>query len=298
MKKSKPARIGTRLTPNLTVLGVIDGGSIDPVYIVWNHRAWCPMACKVFSSSQRARREADVLRALSHPNVVRLLELEAPVFMLMPFLEGPTLSNMIRNAPTKRLPADDALRIAIHLGAALLHVHECGHLHMDVKPSNIIIARGGIPILFDFGTARSQSDVRPAEIIGTDQYLAPEEAQLGEVGPAADVFSFGATLFEMLSGEVPFLKHSKLKPFPQIDTDARDLKRLRPSLPRALCDVVGRCLSRDPASRPALADVLPHLNQLICRGPKMWPQGFDPRRQPTPPARPSDLQAHAVRFLV
>ena len=144
------------------MLGIIDGGSIDPVYIVWNKRDWCPMACKVFSSSVRAKREADVLSSLSHPNIVRLLDLEAPVHLLMPFLEGPTLANMIRNAPRNRLGIDDALRIAIHIGAALIHVHERGYLHMDVKPSNVIIARGGTPILFDFrhrktprgGTAR------------------------------------------------------------------------------------------------------------------------------------------------
>lgn len=280
------AKIGARLSPNLTVLGIIDGGSIDPVYIVWNKRDWCPMACKVFSSSVRAKREADVLSSLSHPNIVRLLDLEAPVHLLMPFLEGPTLANMIRNAPRKRLGIDDALRIAIHIGAALIHVHERGYLHMDVKPSNVIIARGGTPILFDFGTARRRSAARPDEIIGTDAYLAPEEARLETAGTPADVFSFGVTLFDMLSGHLPFLKRSKLKPFPQIDTEPRDLKALRPGLPSGLTDIIDACLSRDPSARPELAELLPELNRLIRKGPAMWPATFDPVLQPAKRARP------------
>ena len=109
------------------------------------------MACKVFTTSQRAQREADVLAALVHPNIVRLLSLEPPVHLLMPFLEGPALASFIRAAPNKRLSADNAIRIAIHIGAALQHIHDRGLLHMDVKPANVIIARGGTPVLFDFG---------------------------------------------------------------------------------------------------------------------------------------------------
>lgn len=278
------AKIGARLSPELTVLGIIDGGSIDPVYIVWNKRAWCPMACKVFTSSVRAKREADVLSSLSHPNIVRLLDLEAPVHLLMPFLEGPTLANLIRNAPLCRLGTDDALRIAIHIGAALIHVHDCGYLHMDVKPSNVIIARGGTPILFDFGTARVSAAARPNEIIGTDAYLAPEEARQEPAGSAADVFSFGVTLFEMLTGHLPFQKRSKLKPFPQIDSSPRRLQALRRGLPPALISIVGACLSRDPDARPTLPELLPELNRLIRKGPPMWPATFDPTG--IPPARP------------
>lgn len=295
-KKRPIAKVGARLSNNLTVLGVIDGGSIDPVYIVWNHRDWCPMACKVFSSSIRAEQEAKVLTSLSHPNIVRLLDLVPPVHLLMPFLEGPTLANMIRNAPRGRLSVDNSLRIATHIGAALMHVHDRGYLHMDVKPSNVIIARGGTPVLFDFGTARSIGE-RPDEIVGTDAYLAPEEAQLKDVGPGADVFSLGVTIFDMLTGRLPFVKRSKLNPFPQIDAAPRALRDMRPRLPRGIYDIVAQCLERDPSARPQLSDLLVRLNGLIGSGPRMWPEGFDPERAPRRPARSIATKGAAIQLL-
>ena len=163
MARSKGvAKVGARLSDNLTVLGVIDGGSIEPVYLVWNHQVWCPMVCKVFTSSIRARREAEILGLLAHPNIVRLFGLEAPVNLLMPFLDGPTLSTFLSRATGRRIPVDHALRVAIHIGCGLYHVHEQGLLHMDVKPANIIITRGGQPVLFDFGSARHLAMPRPA----------------------------------------------------------------------------------------------------------------------------------------
>ena len=98
MKKKTKANIlaiGTSLTDELTVLGHVDSGAADPVYIVWNHKTWCPMVCKHFASPYLAKIEAERLRSLSHPNIVRCLGLVQPGCLLMPFLAGPTLASLV-----------------------------------------------------------------------------------------------------------------------------------------------------------------------------------------------------------
>ena len=112
-KKVTLAKTGSMLGSHLTVLGVIDGGGVEPVYIVWNHQSWCPMACKVMQSYENAQHEAEVLREFAHPNIVRVFDVVQPGYLLMPFIEGPLLSNMIDHAPKRRLTISNALRVAI-----------------------------------------------------------------------------------------------------------------------------------------------------------------------------------------
>lgn len=275
-KKRVPLNPGTRLGDVLTVLSAIDPGSVEPVYMVWHHQAWCPMACKVMSSLDRALREAEKLKALAHPSIVRLLDLREPGLLLMPFLEGPRLSDMIGTAPRKCLAVSDALRVAIYIGSALGHVHARGMIHLDIKPDNVIVAAGGRPVLFDFGTARRFTDPRPGSPSGTDPYIAPEECLLETAGPAADVFSLGVTLYEMLTGTLPFGKGTAKAPFPQLTRRAASLRRQRRSIPPRLENLVFACLEARAEFRPELPELLPQLNDLISTGPRMWPEGFDP----------------------
>jgi serine/threonine protein kinase len=286
MTRRRPVfEAGTRIGKKLTVLGVVDKGGEEPVYIVWHHEAWCPMACKVFRSFRMAEREAGILSAFAHPNIVRFLGLDKPALLLTEFLEGPILSRLIRSRPRKRLSISDALRIAIHLGAALEHVHVRGFLHLDVKPYNIIVARGGRPILYDFGSARLQGGPRPPHIVGTDPYIAPEECLREKVTPAADVFGLGATLYEMLTGELPFREGNRRHPFPQIKDPPVPVRLYRRSVAAGLDDLVLSCLARDPGSRPPLVALLPALHHFIRSGPRMWPPGFQPRAVAPPPTR-------------
>jgi eukaryotic-like serine/threonine-protein kinase len=271
-------RIGRKLRGDLTILAKVDERSSDPVYVVWNHQAWCPMACKMFGSARRARREARALSTLSHPNIVRCFGFFEPTHMLMEFLEGPTLSSLIARQPGGRLSISDAIRVAMHIGAALEHVHRRGFLHLDVKPANVIVVHGR-PVLFDFGSMRVKGAPRPPYMAGTDPYIAPEECrEEAQVTEAADVFSLGVTLYEMLAGTRPFADRRSGRPFPQLKRAPVPLRRRRPAVPAGLEAIILRCLARDPADRPRLADLLPALHAFISTGPSMWPSTFDPAR--------------------
>jgi serine/threonine protein kinase len=271
-------KVGTRIGKELIVLGVLDKGGKETVYIVWHHGAWCYMACKVFRSSRRAKREANVLSTMAHPNIVRFFGLSKPANLLTELLDGPVLSRMIRQQPKRCLGVSDAVRVAIHLGAALEYIHSKGVLHLDVKPYNVIVASGGRPILYDFGCARIKGAPRPSDIAGTDPYIAPEECLRESVTPAADVFGLGVTLYEMLTGELPFREGKGRNRFPQTTEPPNPVRRHRAGVPASLDDLVLSCLARDPESRPRIAALLPALHGFIRQGPPMWPAGFQPER--------------------
>lgn len=284
MIRRSPLAAGTDVAPGVTVVAPLDERARDPVYIVWHGRSWCPMACKLFHQPARARREAEILRALAHPNIVRCLDLVAngpTPLMLMEFLEGPTLDRMLRSRPQRRLSLSDALRVAIHLGAALSHMHDRGYLHLDVKPSNVIVCHGR-PVLFDVGIARRRADWGRRFLEGTDGYMAPEQLRRQPVSPATDLFGLGVTLHEMLTGELPLARR------PDRSRAVRapvSLRRHRPGIPAALDDLVRACLAEDPKARPtSLGALMVSLHRFIRSGPPMWPSALDSRSQIAPPA--------------
>jgi serine/threonine protein kinase len=273
---------GDRIGPDLTVVGAVaKARGRHPVYIVWRHGAWCAMACKVFRTPAHAAREHAVLQAVAHPNIVRSFGPAGRATLLLEFLEGPTLAGRLDTAPRGRLGVSDAVRCAIHVGAALQHVHAQGYVHLDVKPANVILAAGR-PVLFDFGSARRLGAPRPASVAGTDPYMAPEECRLGEITPAADVFSLGATLYELLTGELPFPEGTRDAPYPQLVCPPAPLRKLRPAVPRGLEALVLACLALNPADRPGLPRLLPALHAYVRRGPRMWPEGVSPGQAPGP----------------
>ena len=272
---------GKKIADHITVVGALDEGGRDPVYIVWNHHAWCPMCCKLFRKPAQARWEARTLFRLAHPGIVRPLEDGTPRYLLTEFLEGPSLRRLIRARPKGRLAIADALRIAVHLGSALAHLHGRGYLHLDVKPANVIVTSRR-PVLFDLGSARPANGRKLRSPQGTDAYMAPEQALARVPTPSSDIYGLGVSLFEMLTGARPFPAGDDAEPFPQLHMAPPSLRRLRPRAPRELERVVAWCLAPDPANRPpSLAALLPVLNDLIRSGPRMWPEDIDAgRRQP------------------
>ncbi len=272
-------KMGDTITKDITVLSVVDDGGTDAVYLVWHHRAWCPMACKVYAQARDARHEDRVLRALVHPNIVRSLGAGSPGYVLMEYLDGPTLKQLIQSSRTGRLSVSNAMRVGIYIGSALMHMHSRGYLHLDVKPSNVSIYRGR-PVLFDLGIARLRTQAQLKSKSGTNDYMSPEQCLRGKVSPASDVFAFGVTLYQMLTGKLPFPEARHRNAFPQILGTAMPLRNYLPRVSQGLEALLAACLSKIPSDRPAIEKLLPAMHQFISSGPKMWPELFDPTEKP------------------
>jgi serine/threonine-protein kinase len=266
----KTIRIGTKLSPHISVAGIVDRDSVNPVYLIWDQRDWCPKACKLFDTYAEAKHEADLLSTFDHPNIARCFGSEKPGLMLMEFLEGPTLSHYISAQKNKCLSISNAMRVAIYIGSALAHIHRCGYLHLDVKASNIMIV-GNRPVLIDLGTARKINAGKPSGITGTDTYMSPEQCLRERLTPASDVFALGVLLFRMLTGEFPFVQKRGTKSFAQLREQPLSIRKIRARTPLAMENIVYQCLARDPNQRPTLEVLLPLLHRFISSGPAMWP---------------------------
>ena len=157
---------------------------------------------------ERFRREARVVAQLSHPNIVTVIdrgEDEGRQFIVFELVEGRTLKDLLEEEG--RLPVRPALEIALQVARGLAFAHEHGLVHRDVKPQNVILNGDGRAKVTDFGIARSrdiQGVTQTGMVLGTSNYVAPEQAQGGKVDRATDVYSLGVVLFELLTGEVPF----------------------------------------------------------------------------------------------
>ena len=127
-----------------------------------------------------------------------------------------------------------------------------------------------------FGIARRLADPRPRSVRGTEGYTAPEVCLLEEVTPAADIFGLGVTLYELLTGKMPFPDKKDDEPYPQTLQPPATVRKHRAAVPVGLEELILNCLSRDPTARPSLTALLPAFNRYIKRGPPMWPTGFDP----------------------
>ncbi len=208
------------------------------------------------SFEKRFVREARLAARLSHPNVVSVYDAGedgAQPYIVMELVQGETLADLL--ARRGRIPPDEARALALQAAEGLAHAHEAGLVHRDVKPQNLILRGDGTLKIADFGIARTAETTaltQAGTVLGTAAYLSPEQALGQEVGPAADVYSLGAVLYELLTGRPPFefdsLEDLAAK---QGRMEITPMEELAPDVPRGLEDVVMRCLARNPAYRPA-----------------------------------------------
>jgi serine/threonine protein kinase len=285
------------IVPGRLALRRLGGGNRYETYLAWDDRLMAIVVVKLIRPDQvedpeavsNLRREADALERLAHPVLVRgfgaVLDGPRP-HLVMEHLEGPTLRSLVkRYGPTSLL---QLLPLALHVCSALHYMAAIEMVHLDVKPANIVM--GAPPRLIDLSIARSISDARRVRSpIGTDPYMAPEQCQPTagpKLGPASDVWGLGASLYEALTGHLPFTKGSRKAAapaarFPQLWEEPIPLSK---AVPQAIRDLIIRCLAKDPGDRPTASQLALELEPIIAALPQRPAIGrLRPRfRRPSP----------------
>ena len=259
---------GTRLG-HYEIVALIGAGGMGQVYEARDPRLNRTVAIKVLpdhmSSLPEARarfeREAQLIAGLNHPHISTLHDVgrhEQIDFFVMELVDGETLAARLERGP---LPVPEALRHAIDIASALDQAHRHGVTHRDLKPGNVMLTKSGVKLL-DFGLAKfqpsnavsalaTQADVTVAgEILGTLQYMAPEQVEGYDADARTDIFAFGTMLHEMITGRKAFDGPSRMSLMHAIVSDTPPpVSTLQPAAPRALDRLIAACLAKDPDDR-------------------------------------------------
>jgi serine/threonine-protein kinase len=207
---------------------------------------------------ERFRREASAAAAMQHPNIVSIYDRgdwDATSYIAMELVDGRTLKELIQQRGP--LPPAIAVELAIEVLKALRYAHRRGIVHRDIKPQNVLLDEEGQAKVADFGIARAETSqmTETGTIVGTVQYISPEQAQGRPVSPRSDLYSVGVVLYELLTGRVPFDGEAPVSiALKQVSEPPIPPSQLRPGIPPALEAVVMRALEKDPARRFASAD--------------------------------------------
>jgi serine/threonine protein kinase/tetratricopeptide (TPR) repeat protein len=257
-----------QLVSHYRVLGPLGSGGMGVVYRAEDTTLHRTVALKFVPESaahspkvnERLRHEARTASALNHPNICTVYEVgedSGEIFIAMEFVEGRTLSELIRQGP---VPIDTVLRYGRQITSALAHAHERGVVHGDLKPLNIMVTPLGEAKILDFGLARRNNPVEfdrktletaSAEssvgLGGTFPYMAPEQIEGSDASSRTDIWSFGVVLYEMVTGERPFRGESL---FLLCNSILRDPPRpFSSQVPTGLATITSRCLEKEPARR-------------------------------------------------
>ncbi|HET8528802.1 MAG TPA: protein kinase [Gaiellaceae bacterium] len=204
---------------------------------------------------ERFRREARAVAQLSHPNIVTVIDRgddDGQQYIVFEYVDGDSLKQLVdRDGP---LPARRAVELGLQVADALAFAHHNGLVHRDVKPQNVLVTGDGEAKVTDFGIARSldveHGVTQTGTVLGTSNYLSPEQARGQTVTPATDVYSLGVVLYELLTGEVPFPGENFVAvAMKHINEPPPSLLQRRPDLPMRLVAAVERALAKDPANR-------------------------------------------------
>jgi eukaryotic-like serine/threonine-protein kinase len=264
---------GTRLGP-YEILSSVGAGGMGEVYRARDTRLNRIVAIKVLPPHladkpelrERFEREARTIASLNHPHICTLHDIghqDGIDFLVMEYLEGETLAQRLVKGP---LPLEQVLQYAIEISDALDKAHRKGVTHRDLKPGNIMLTKSGTKLL-DFGLAKLRQDAAPAvpfsqastakdtltahgTILGTLQYMAPEQLEGKEVDARTDIFAFGAVVYEMATGKKAFEGSSQASLIAAIlEREPPAMSSLQPMTPPALDRVVKRCLAKEPEKR-------------------------------------------------
>jgi len=267
------------------ILAAIGAGGMGEVYRARDTRLDRIVAIKVLPAHladkpelrERFEREARTIASLNHPHICTLHDIgrqDGIDYLVMEYLEGETLAQRLLKGP---LPLDQVLQYAIEISDALDKAHRKGVTHRDLKPGNIMLTKSGTKLL-DFGLAKLKQDASAAAttpfsqlptaanavtaqgtILGTLQYMAPEQVEGGEVDARTDIFAFGAVVYEMATAKKAFEGKSQASVIARIlDSDPPPISSLQPMTPPALGRLVKRCVAKNPDQRWQSAGDLTH----------------------------------------
>lgn len=205
----------------------------------------------------RFRREGVALAKLRHPGIVPIYDIrerDELIYYVMPFVEGKTLR--ARLDQSRSIPPHEAHRIFNELCDAIAAAHRVGIVHRDIKPDNVILEGNlGNVLLMDFGIAKAVSEenqtlTASGVLVGTPRYMSPEQASGAEVDQRSDIYSLGVLAYEMVTGHLPFDGENTQELIAQhLTAEPRPVRRINPSIPKGLAEVITRCLAKDPAQR-------------------------------------------------
>jgi eukaryotic-like serine/threonine-protein kinase len=266
---------GSRLGP-YEIVAPLGAGGMGEVYRARDTRLDRTVAIKVLPEGsaptpedrQRFEREARTISQLSHPHICALYDVGCEgetEYLVMEYLEGSTLSERLAKGA---LPLEQTLRYGVEIADALEKAHRQGIVHRDLKPANVMLTKSGVKLL-DFGLAKAVAPAAPqaaltslptamgspnltqeGTILGTFQYMAPEQLEGKETDARTDIFAFGAVLYEMATGQKAFMGVSQASLIGAIlHTEPRPISTIQPMTPPALDRVVKTCLAKDPEDR-------------------------------------------------
>jgi Tol biopolymer transport system component/predicted Ser/Thr protein kinase len=288
---------GMAISPGKTVgpyqiVSAIGAGGMGEVYKARDTRLDRTVAIKVLSSHladradlrERFDREARTIAGLNHAHICTLFDIghqDGIDYLVMEYLEGESLADRLKKGP---LPMEQVLQYAIEISDALDKAHRNGITHRDLKPGNIMLTKSGTKLL-DFGLAKLQQEAKPATpfselatiqggetaegtILGTLQYMAPEQVEARPVDARTDIFAFGAVVYEMATGKKAFEGRSQASLIAKIlETDPPPISSLQPVTPPALDRLVKKCMAKEPEKRwQAASDVCDELKWIAQQG--------------------------------
>jgi len=265
---SRPPQPGDLIAGRYELEELVGTGGMSSVFRAHDRQLERRVAIKILHEHyaedpeylERFRREARAVARLSHPNIVTVIdrgEDDGCQYIVFEHVDGENLKELaVRTGP---LPVRRALELALAVADGLSFAHEQGLVHRDVKPQNVLLSREGEVKVTDFGIARSlhveHGVTQTGTVLGTGEYLAPEQASGKQVSPATDVYSLGVVLWELLAGEVPFAGQNFVAvALRHVNETPPSLRERRPDVSPRLDAAVERALAKDPARRfPSMA---------------------------------------------
>lgn len=262
--------IGKRLDGRYEIHELLGVGGMAYVYKAYDNieKRW--VAIKILKEElagnsdflRRFRNESKAIAMLSHPNIVKVYDVsfgDRIQYIVMEYIDGITLKQYIEQQG--EIKWREALYFTVQILRALQHAHEKGIIHRDIKPQNIMLLEDGTIKVTDFGIARfSQAETQTMtdKAIGSVHYIAPEQARGGYINDKADIYSVGVMLYEMLTGQLPFVADNAVSvAIMQMQAEPTPPSRINPSIPKGLEEITMHAMEKNPAQRfPSAADML------------------------------------------